>query len=135
MAELIIMPDAEAVLVSYFNAQLPSTAFPTVKAHTKVPATRPERFFKFVAVGGFDSTLVTAVPRVVMETYAPTEASAVQMQALGLALLGAAALDGSMGATTVHSLSVVSRPQNLPDPNVTTSARYSSTFELHMRAA
>jgi len=134
VAEFIPEPDAEAVIVAYLNAQFPSTSLPTLKASTKVPATRPARFVIIRKVGGFRRNLVSFRPRFVVESYGPNEAAAAAVASLVGALLWQAATDGAMGSTVVGDLNTVSLPQNLPDPAVTSASRYSSSYELDMRS-
>ena len=134
MAERIDFPDPEAVLCAFLTAQNVSGTYAGVKAATKVPATRPARFLRVFSVGGFDPTIVTAVTRFVVEGWGSTESVAQGLCARAVAQIVAAARAGVMGSTTVTSANVVSRPQNLPDPD-SNQSRYTATVEVAMRGA
>lgn len=134
MAERVDFPDPDAVLCAYLTAQNLTGTYAGVKASTKVPATRPARFIRAYSVGGFERNMVTAVTRFVVEGWGSTESAAQGLCARSLAQIVTAARAGVMGSTTVTSVNVVSRPQNLPDPD-STQSRYTATVEVAMRGA
>lgn len=132
MAERVDFPDPEGVVCAYLTAQNVSGTYAGVKASTKVPAVRPARFLRVFSVGGFEPNMVTAVTRFAVEGWGTTEAVAQGLCARAVAQIVSAARAGVMGSTTVTSVNVVSRPQNLPDPE-SNQARYTATVEVAMR--
>lgn len=134
MAERVDFPDPEGVLCAYLTAQNVTGTYAGVKASTKVPATRPSRFLRVFSVGGFDQNMVTAVVRFAVEGWGETEVVAAGLCGRAVAQIKSAALAGVMGSATVTFVNVVSRPQNLPDPQ-TDQARYTATVEIAMRAS
>jgi hypothetical protein len=134
VAERIDFPDPEAVVCAFLTAQNVSGTYAGVKASTKVPAVRPARFLRVFSVGGFDSNIVTAVTRFAVEGWGTTESVAQGLCARAVSQITSAALAGVMGSTTVTAVNVVSRPQNLPDPD-SNQARYTATVEVAMRGA
>lgn len=133
MAELISFPDPESVLTSFLTAQNVSGTFAGVKASTQVPNPRPNEFVRVLLVGGFQETLVTDVPRLVVEAWGNSKSRAQGLAARCRSLIDAAARDGVMGSATLLRVNVVSRPANLPDPD-SNQYRYTATYELALRA-
>jgi hypothetical protein len=133
MGELISFPDPESVLTSFLTAQNVSGTFAGVKASTRVPNPRPAEFVRVLLVGGFEANLVTDVPRLAVEAWGNSKARAQSLAAKCRQDIGAAARDGAMGSVTLHRVNVVSRPQNLPDPE-SDMYRYTATYELALRA-
>jgi hypothetical protein len=134
VAERVDFPDPEGVLCAFLTAQNVYGTYAGVKASTKVPATRPARFIRAYSIGGFDPTMVTAVTRFVVEGWGATESAAQGLCSRAVAQIVTAARAGVMGSTTVTSVNVVSRPQNLPDPD-SNQSRYTATVEVAMRGA
>ena len=132
MAERVDFPDPEGVLCAFLTAQNVTGTYAGVKASTKVPAVRPARFIRAYSVGGFDQNMVTAVTRFAVEGWGTTESVAQGLCARAVAQIVTSARAGVMGSTTVTSVNVVSRPQNLPDPD-SNQSRYTATVEVAMR--
>jgi len=134
VAERVDFPDPEGVLCAFLTAQNVAGTYAGVKASTKVPATRPTRFIRAYSVGGFDRNMVSAVSRFVVEGWADSESAAQGLCSRAVSQITSAALDGVMGSTTVTAVNVISRPQNLPDPD-SNQARYTATVEVAMRGS
>lgn len=127
MAELIVFPDTEDAVVSYLDGLV------AVPVGTKVPKVRPASFVRVLLVGGYQPTLVTQVARFAVECWADLPSQAIDLAQQVGALLSAATRDGLMGSVLVSHMSVISGPQNLPDPE-SNQRRITATYEFHFRA-
>lgn len=71
MAEAVIFPDIEALLIGYLG-----TRVAPVTVSTRVPATRPASFVKVARVGGPRRDQVTDRPMVVFQAWGPDSVAA-----------------------------------------------------------
>ncbi|WP_166140845.1 hypothetical protein [Nocardioides ochotonae] len=125
MAEAIVFPDPEALLVTHLRDAL------GVRVVTRVPNPRPDRFVRVVRVGGNRRNLVTDSAMVVVEAWAPDDVAASELARLARAYVGA--LEGeTVGGAFTRRVTEVAGPQNLPDPTSATP-RYVFTVALDLR--
>lgn len=135
VAELIVFPDPEQVLVDQLNIDLAaSEAFATAKAGTRLPNPLEHPFVKVLVVGGTERNLVTDEPTVVLENYGPDEGVASDLAAFTRALMGRYGRLGWIGEIPCLEVRTIGRPQNLPDP-VADAIRYSATYALALRGS
>lgn len=127
MLEVIVFPDAEALVVGYLNDNL------TYPASTRVDASRPARFCQVIRTGGPRSTMVTDGAQLTFLSWSTDEteaaADAQQVRAFVNALPGEQ-LDGH----TVYRVEEFSGPSFDPDPD-TGRPRYKHTARIHIRGA
>lgn len=124
MAEIVVFPDVEALVVSVLNTAFPTRGEATLKASTRVPNPRPAEFVKVLAGGGLDETKVSEAALITIEGWAKTEARAFAICELARAILRSQ--DGD-----IRGVRGFSYPQNLPDP-VSDQVRYTSTGDVRV---
>lgn len=123
MIELIVFPDAEAVMVEHLPARV------GVPVTTKVPASRPDSFLRVQRTGGSRRDRVTDRPMLTFEAWAPTETAAQDLAALAHGHLYLLA-DEQVGP--VRACRDVGGPVSSPDPESDTP-RYVFTVLVDMR--
>ena len=134
MAELLIPADVEIAAKRELDASLVGTRFSAARVGTKIPQEpKPQHFVRIVATGGGGGTLVTDRHTVVVEAFCVDEGDARDLSALTVAVLQRAARVGALGGVTCHEVGIVSLPQNLPHPTVTTHFRYTATVSAALR--
>jgi hypothetical protein len=126
MAQLVIFPDVEALLVEILNDGFDDLD-EQIKASTRVPNPRPAEFVKVLVSGGIDETMVTDSVLVTIEGWAKTEPRARQICELARAILRSQ--DGE-----IRGVRGFGYPQNLPDP-VSDQVRYTSTGDVRVWGA
>lgn len=122
--QLITFPDVEALVVEVLNAGFTAIGETTIKAHTRVPSTRPAEFVKVIVGGGVDETMVSESALITVEGWAATEGRARRLCDLARAIIRSQ--DGDLRGARGFSY-----PQNLPDP-VTDQVRYTSTGDVRV---
>jgi len=134
--EVIVFPDSETLVVRYLNNAFNTYGgytSPTLKAYTKVPKSRPNRFVKVLRVGGTNSSLVQDKPTLAIESWSTDamEASAIAQLVRGLI--------HAIDTVTYESVTYqfyrpqeFAGPANLPDPD-SAQERYTQTFSVGVR--
>lgn len=125
MADVVVFPDVEALLVSYLGTAL------GVPVASRVPNPRPVQFVRVNRVGGTRRNLVTDRPMVVVEAWAATEAEAAALGELARAHVFALA-QTTVGGEWVRSVTEVGGLQSFPDP-VSEAPRYQFTVQINTR--
>lgn len=133
MNELILFPDAEAVLTTWLRAALAERGV-SVPVGTAVPNPRPGRFVRVLRTGGPVADLfLLDNPTVVIEAWASTEAVAADLARLARGLIHKLA-GLVVNGTTVYRVDELAGPGNLPDPT-TGMARYTFTVSMLLRGS
>lgn len=136
MAETLVTADAEAAVIAEYAVRMPALGYAQVKAGTKIPAgTKPADFLRVLVVGGVNRDIANDQITLAIEGWSTGEVRAQRLTAIAVAALDAAGRDGSVGGVASSSVQVLSIPQNLPDPNVPTHYRYTSTVSVTLRRA
>lgn len=120
MTEVIVFPDAEAVLVA---ALKPVLGVPVV---TRVPVTRPPSFVRLVRVGGSEPNLITDRATVVFECWAENAPDASDLASLTRGHVKALVPD------SFRRYRLIAGPQSFPDP-ASETPRYQFTVQLDQR--
>lgn len=129
MPELIVFPDAEAVVRSLLLSALPGSAFAGVTVGTKVPSPRPAEFVRLMRTGGARESLVVDRAQITVEAWAGTEARAAAV----LEYCRAVILRGGVASgVQLYRPEEFSGPSNLPDP-LSGQVRYTATFAVRLR--
>jgi len=132
VAEVIVFPDVEAVVISYLNAAFTARS-ETARASTKVPATRPTKFVRVIRTGGPASSVFMERAQLTIEAWATTAVVASALMQLTRGLMHA--IDQvTVGATTYqfYAPQEFSGPANRPDPD-SEMERYTETFSVGVR--
>lgn len=133
VAELIVDPDAETVLVDYLAGELSGRPdYATALVATRKPATMPPLMVRIMRTGGPRADLVQDAPQLTVDAYGETEEDASGLATICRALIQAGALQGYMGATPIGTVREFSGPSNMPDPQ-TSRIRYTATYVVQMR--
>lgn len=132
MAELLVPADVEVAAVAELNTRMPPAGY-AAKWGTRIPNPRTPEFGRVLVVGGTERDLVTDTHTLLVEGWAETETTAQRMCAFGVAVLQAAARDGSIGNVPCYRVRVASLPQNLPDPTVPDRFRFTATVSVDLR--
>lgn len=136
--EVIVFPDAETLIVRYLNTAFLSYGgytSPLLKAYTKVPKTRPDRFVKILRVGGTQKSLVQDTPTLAVESWSTNVIEAANIAQLVRGLLHA--IDTVTYQTVTYQFyrpQEFSGPANLPDPD-SAQERYTQTFSVGVRGS
>jgi hypothetical protein len=126
VAELVVFPDVEGLVIAYLRSKLTDGT----KAYTKVPAQRPNRFVKITAAGGADRNLVLSSRLVIVQCWDLDAVKASELAEWCYAILRSAQHDAT--APDVRNVAIVSAPQSFPDPD-TSTPRYQFTVQLDLR--
>lgn len=126
MSEVIIFPDAEALLIDLFADELPGFGY-SIPVASRVPNPRPSTFVRVMRAGGVSRDRVIDVPTVAVEAWAPTETAAIALASTLRGILHAA--ESSRG---IYSVGEFAGPANLPDP-ATSQIRYTATYSVGVR--
>ena len=127
MADVILFPDAERVLIVHLNSLL------TEPVSLTVPNPRPAAFIVVRRVGGPRRDLVTDHPMLTVEAWAggPTAAKALLERARGeIFAMRGTVVDG----VAIYGITETGGPAFLPDPD-STQPRYTCTLQVAMRGA
>ena len=129
--EVIVFPDAEALIVTYLNAAFPSfTGHTSLKAYGRIPNPRPAEFVRILRTGGTSSLVVDQVT-FVAESWAakPVDAFNIATRVRGLIK----AID-TVSSVQFYKPLEFSGPANLPDPE-SGQERYTQTFSVGVRGS
>lgn len=130
-AEVIVFPDAEALLVDYLTAELAAHGEADVHVAVTMPNPRPNRCVLVPRLGGARRNLVVDAATIGAECWGTSETDAQGLAQLVRGLL--AALPGRvLDGTPVYRVEELGGPVNLPDP-VSGQARYTLTVAVHVR--
>lgn len=130
MSQIVVFPDAAAVIVGHLRAALAARDDPAVIG-TQVPHPRPGRLVRIRRTGGPRLNRVADRPQLSVECWAPTAEQAADLAQLCRGLIHA------MRGTTVAGVAIyrvaeLAGPAELPDP-ASDQPRYVQTFEIAMR--
>lgn len=117
---MLAPPDIEAAVVQLLS--------PRMDAASKIPNPRPAKHVRISSAGGTDRNLVQADPRVLIESWAPTDLEAIDQARLAYGLLSGAQ-HSFIGAGVWVSEIDLTVPVNFPDPD-TDSPRYQFVAQL-----
>lgn len=135
MGETILFPPGPAVVASFLTDELvDSGEFPGVHAGGLVPNPRPASFVRVRAGGGSYVDVVAEDATVYVECYASAYEDAAVLGEFCHAVLLRGGRDGRLGDYPVRLVTVVSRPQDLPDP-ITDQPRVSATYGVRLRGS
>ncbi|AVR56755.1 tail terminator [Microbacterium phage Elva] len=125
MPQLILPADVEQAVIDELAG---------LEVGTSIPEDKPAVFFRVLAVGGAQLSLVQDEPLVTIEAFALRETQARDALAEVIARLASAVqLRGMIGSEPTTSLRVVGLPQNYPLPSVPTHRRYMTTIAPAVR--
>lgn len=127
MVEVLVAPDAEALLISYLNTAYAARSN-SVRAGTEVPANRPSAFVRVIRVGGTSALVVDSVTFAI-ESWADDPILAYTNAALTRGLIHAI---GSVNGSQFYNPQEFAGPANLPDPE-SGQARYTQTISVGVR--
>jgi hypothetical protein len=125
--DLLVFPDAEAVVIDYLDDQLDGD----VPVSLTIPTTRPDEFVTVQRSGGPRLNMVADRPVLLVECWAQgaTRAKAIAEEARALIT----AMRGQViGGVTIYHVNDAAGPSYLPDPS-STQPRYTFTVEVAMR--
>lgn len=131
MAEVLISPDVESLVVAYLKAALTARGF-TVAVGTKIRSPRPAGFVQVLRLGGVERDRFTDSPLIVVHSWAESDVAASALARTAQALLKAAPDAYLMGGSTIDRYIEVGGVQNNPDPD-TANPRYSFSAQLDIR--
>lgn len=129
--ELLIGADAEALLVTYLRAKLP-TYFPSIVVATKVRNPRPSAFVQVIRSGGIERDPYTDAPLLVFHSWADTDVTANALARTVQALVKASPGEYLLSGFPVDRYVEAGGIQNNPDPD-SASPRYSFSAQLDIR--
>ena len=127
--EVITFPSAETACVAYLTAELAARG-ETAVVSTKVPNPRPPRLVRVRRLGGVRVDVITDVPMVAFDCWAPNEVAAEALAELTRALISAIPDRSIPGGVVCCDVEEGGGPVNQPDPD-TNYPRY--TFFVMMR--
>lgn len=131
MAEVIVFPDAVALLRTHLLTISAVTDLVGSNITGDVPADRPATFIQLTRTGGISRDLVVDDPQVTVDSWAATQASAMHLAQLVRAHLHA--IEGTvLEGVAVYGVAEVSGPVDLPDPD-SQAARVRQTFQIGLR--
>lgn len=131
--ELIVFPDPEEVLISFYNTAFAvHDGFQALEASGSISDPRPAEFVRVLLTGGTNDGLAIDTPQLTTESWAQTAERASAIAQFCRSLIYAAARAGSMGPVTIYTVTQFTGPHNLPDP-VTDQIRYTATHAIDMR--
>lgn len=138
MGQLVVMPDAELVVVTYLNAVVPDRPedYATgARFGTRLPpAADPGRYGRVRGIGGAATGLVVDRPQLDVQIWDPDDRARMQLALLAQALLHAMAGTVQSGVT-IYRVSDVARPVQVPDPADDGRTVCLLTVEVGMRGA
>ena len=124
--------DVEQLLVDHLNPEPLEVGQDPAPVSTAVPNPRPDHFYRVQRTGGVRRSRVTDAPIVVLESWGEDEDEARGMAEKGRAAMAALQSTKPDGVHQVYDVTESSGLVNLPDP-LSDQARYTQTFELHIR--
>lgn len=136
MAEVIVAPDVETLIVQYLTGRYAAIpAYATIKAYTKVPATRPALFQRVLRTGGVRRQIVIDNAQITLESWGNDAIAAVNLAQLTRGLMFAIDRVTYAGSTyQFYEPQEFSGPANLPDPD-SDQERYTQTFSVGVRGS
>jgi hypothetical protein len=133
MPEVIVAPDAEAIVISYLNVAYAARS-ESARASTKVPAPRPAKFVRVLRTGGPINLMVDR-PQLTIQAWATTAVVASALMQLTRGLMHAIDTVTYQGRTyQFYDPQEFSGPANQPDPD-SEMERYTETFSVGLRAS
>lgn len=129
MAELVVYPDVESLLVWYLGAEF-GLRGEMARVGTKVPNPRPNRFVRITAAGGGERAIVLSSRTVIFECWDTDDPAASALAELSYAIMRAAQWDAAV--PTIRNVATVGAPASFPDPDTGTS-RYQFTLSVDLR--
>lgn len=126
MAELILFPDVEALVIQVVNASMTELGR-VARASTRAPSPRPAEWVRVERFGGPRESIISENAQIIIEFWSGTETDS----AYGLALVRAVlnSQDGQLFGVTE-----ISGPSELPDPD-TSQIRYTQNFGVRVRGS
>lgn len=137
MANVATFADVEQLLIDHLFPGFEDDDPEKPVVGTKIPNPRPDAFYRVQRTGGVRRTRFTDAPIVVLESWGSDEAEAIEMAETGRTAMANLQGESLEGATPddIHQVYDVTESSgliNLPDP-LSDQARYTQTFELHIR--
>lgn len=130
MTEVVVYPDASAVVVDYLLDELTDRA-DNAPVVTRVPSPRPTRFVLVRRVGGTRQTIVTDAASLSIESWGASEEEAMDLAQLVRGLVHA--MQGTVQAdVTVYRVQEFAGPALLPDPE-SDQPRVVQTMQVQLR--
>lgn len=131
MSEVIVFPDAEALIVSYLNAELAGLG-ESARASTKVPKTKPGSFVRVLRTGGVADFVIDRA-QLTVEAWAVDAPTAMSLMQVVRGLMHAVDRVTYDGRTyQLYEPQEFSGPANRPDPD-SGWERYTETFSVGIR--
>lgn len=131
VAERIVFPDAQAVVIGAVRSGLPSLAFPDVSVGRKIPNPRPNRFVRVLRTGGPRRAIVIDSAQMTVEAWSNDPAEAHDLAQAARAIVNSMAGTVQAGVI-VANVDEFSGPADLPDPE-SGQARYTWTVSVNTR--
>jgi hypothetical protein len=128
VAEVIVFPDAEGLVIDYLRDLL------DVPVSGTVPNPRPGEFVTVRRLGGVRRNLVTDAPMLTVEAWAAGDVAAHDLAQLARAHVHAMARASVLTEPAVYRVVEIAGPGHLPDP-VSAQSRYVFTVEVAVRGA
>jgi hypothetical protein len=132
MTEVIVFPDAEAVVVDYLRTELDARG-PAIPVGTRVPNPRPSIFVQVERQGGPRRNIVVDDAQIGISAWADRQQDAQDLVQLCRGLLWAA-VGTTQGGVQVHRVEEFAGPALLPDP-LSDQPRYVLTVQISLRGA
>lgn len=137
MTEVIVFPDAEAIIAAYLNQQYALRSITNTSAGTKAPLSNStvagKKFTRVTRTGGSVVDRVIDRVQITLDSYGATETEAFELARLNRGLMYA--IDRVTVAATTYQFyepQEFAGPGNLPDPD-TGQERYTETFSVGVR--
>lgn len=129
MADVVIFPDVQALVVGFLNSELTARG-ETARAATKTPATRPAKWIRVDLASGQETNRITIEPIVIVQASAPSEPAARDLCELARALVRSMPERDDITGASVMGVASSSQPVPFPDPDLPTTPRYQATVQL-----
>lgn len=126
MAELIIFPDVEALVVQVINAAMADLGRST-RASTRAPSPRPADWVRVERFGGPRESIISENAQIIIEFWSGNETDAAYGLALARAVLNSQ-------DSQLFGVTEISGPSELPDPD-TSQIRYTQNFGVRVRGS
>lgn len=114
MEEIVLFPDAVALVIEYLNASLVAYG-ETAPVHKNVPNPRPAKFVQVFRTGGPRSNLVVDGAQLTISVWADTDAAASDLAEVVRAVLNAVRSQ-IIGQSVFYKVNELGGPVDLPDP-------------------
>jgi len=131
MTELVVMPDAEQLVIDGLAAGLAPLGY-IGPIGTRVPNPRPAESVQVLRTGGIGPTIVSDRAEISIDARASSESRAAQLAAWVRAVMHS--MEGQiLGGVMVYDIGEASGPSNYPDPYTPDESRYTQLFTVHVR--